>query len=95
MRDICEKNGYSVVRSAQSKGSADLVAGNGIQVILLQVKAWDSKLAHLTPEEEQALGIKAAKFRAVPVFARKNKGHWEYLRLYYDGKTYAYEPFSF
>ena len=91
LRDVCEAKGYAVIRSAQSKGSADLIAGDGIQVILLQAKAWDSKLAKLNKEEEGALMAKAKMFKAVPVFARKNQGRWEFLRLNETG----YYPFVF
>ncbi len=56
-RASLQRNGYSVIRSAGSKGAVDLAAFNEEQVLLIQVKA-----ERVTPADR----LKLAAFKAPP-----------------------------
>ena len=67
-RKVYERRGYFVVRSAASKGCADLIAINNYEVILIQVKAGKSFFSPL--ERKTFGGLK------VPQNCRKELWAW-------------------
>ena len=75
LRDKLESAGYYVVRSAGSKGAADLIAGNGERVLAIQVKHWQ-RAANLSPEDKADLLCAARQLKAVPLFVRKEGVHY-------------------
>lgn len=86
VRDYLDKREYFWVRSAGSKGVADLVAlKDGYPALLIQCKRHGA----MPPKEWNALLIAAAEAGAEPVLARNDaKHHIELLRLTYwkDGR---------
>ena len=96
VRNYLEKHEYFWVRSAGSKGAADLVAlKDGLPSLLIQCKRHGA----MAPLEWNTLLIAAAEAGAEPILARNDpKHHIELLRLVYwkDGKggKQPMEPFS-
>lgn len=65
--DVLRERGYDVIRSAASKGSADLVAIHDGELVLVQVKLTDKTLP--SPLERTQLIRVARRAGAVPVIA--------------------------
>lgn len=79
IKNHLERIGYYVIRSAGSKGIADLVAiipvGNHSKVFLIQVKTGN---ANINAQEKQILIEKATQLNAIPVLVR-NINHKMYF----------------
>jgi len=69
VRDYLRCMGYEVIRSAGSRGPADLLAGDGRHVLAIQCKI----NGDIRPRERERLVEFARKFRAMPVLAFKGK----------------------
>lgn len=73
-----EYNGYHVKRNARSLGIEDIVAFNGIDILLIQVKNTLQKHNSLTKNEKQILKNHALELKAIPIFLYKN-GRGKYI----------------
>lgn len=70
VRDALLERGFTCIRSAGSKGSIDLIAGNGAMVIAVQCKRNGS----LPRKERTRFWHDAMDFLALPVLALKDRG---------------------
>jgi len=63
VKKLLEDKGYYVIRSAGSHGSADLIAGNGYEVMLIQCK---TDIKKISKEDIRELNRAAVKVKAKP-----------------------------
>jgi Holliday junction resolvase len=70
VRDLLRSNGYVVIRSAGSKGSADLVAGKGGHSLFVQCKLGTKGIRSV---DIRKLFELATAFGGRPVVAMKNR----------------------
>lgn len=70
VRDVLGEHGYDVIRSAASKGGADLVAFTDLHLVFVQVKATQGTIS---PAERRELLRLARRARALAVVAYTEK----------------------
>jgi len=75
LKKYLEKNGYLVLRSAASKTGIDLLAGNGKEVIAIQVQTSE----YISKDKLEALKKYAFVFNAKPVIAIKKRKSWIFV----------------
>ena len=78
VRKFLEERGFFVVRSAGSKSPVDLLAGDGHDLLAIQVKAGKD----MTRKERLALIEAAEKLKAHPIFAKREK-YGRKIKFYY------------
>ncbi|MGN6615209.1 MAG: hypothetical protein ACTHKC_09210 [Candidatus Nitrosocosmicus sp.] len=89
-----EFNGYHVKRNALSYGIEDIIAYNGKQMLLVQVKNIKAKGRHaMTKEEQLILKKHAQEINAIPIYLywEDGKKHWVNLLTndYFDISPYT------
>jgi len=94
---MLEKHGYAVLRSAGSH-RVDLVAGNGMDYLCIEVKSTRSSRLYVPVEDVERLVSFAERFGGRPLVAVKfiNVG-WRFFepsKLKSSGKSYRFEPSS-
>lgn len=89
-----ENKGWFVIRSAGSKGIADIVAisPDAIQIHFIQCK----RAGYLSKSESKLIVETARRFGALPVLARtgKNSRSLELLSINVNGSEYVYKPIN-
>jgi len=81
LKEQLERQGCFVVRSAGSRGPADLVAIKGGKATLIQVQ----KRSHLPKEKENALKLAAKKAGCDAYLAYRVQRKWVFRRVYPEG----------
>jgi len=78
VKRLLERRAYSyIIRSHASHTPIDILASNGTEIVAVQVKQG----GYISQEEKSSLIEWAGKFKAIPCFARKERGRWVVRRI--------------